>query len=552
MLGSLLLKDLNNRIALGKGSKYLGRAERKQKMTPDTTTRWASTITRVSADMYERGIDNLQDVRDADVKRIGTIRKRLDAVNRDQKNQPSKPAKSRDTHKTVKYEADEHGQRRKVECRSRKQKVVKPYATKEIKAAKNLKLQKYEARHTDTVKRLNEGRPSIVLGGKPLAKQRHLLDGEPPETREEWLQRWKMSRLFLAADGQSGSIGGNQTIRVLPDDRADAEPDHFKIVMRLPNALRHLSNTTSSVPTYEFSGSVTLKNKKLKPVWDMRMKLRLSVGYSIRWVDGVWKLFGAWNETSQQNPPTLEELRGRCALAIDFNEDHFACLVIDKHGNTVGEPADFSFSLEGSTKRRLGKLAAVIQKMMEYAEQHGCEVLIAEDLDFKDIKDLGREHGRQGRKGKRYRKMLHNFPTAAFKALFMSMVHNRGSFKGVIVVDPAYTSKWGKEHWFAHLNRTRRWDYSGHHAAAYVIGRRGLGYGAKRRHRKAASDQSIQGKQSSAARNEAARTSPRRGKEHPAGTTTRSKDATFAEKQSEQAFLNGSERRPDEQTSTHP
>ena len=50
----------------------------------------------------------------------------------------------------------------------------------------------------------------------------------------------------------------------------------------------------------------------------------------------------------------------------------------------------------------------------------------------------------------------------------------------VIVADPAYTSRWGAEHWLGPL-REHHPQASGHHAAALVTGRRGLGYRARRR-----------------------------------------------------------------------
>jgi hypothetical protein len=50
----------------------------------------------------------------------------------------------------------------------------------------------------------------------------------------------------------------------------------------------------------------------------------------------------------------------------------------------------------------------------------------------------------------------------------------------VIVIDPAYTSRWGAEHWLRPL-RQHNPKATGHHAAALVIGRRGLGYRARRR-----------------------------------------------------------------------
>ncbi len=52
----------------------------------------------------------------------------------------------------------------------------------------------------------------------------------------------------------------------------------------------------------------------------------------------------------------------------------------------------------------------------------------------------------------------------------------------VIAVDPAYTSRWGAEHWLDARKQISP-ETSGHHAAALVIGRRGLGHRARRRER---------------------------------------------------------------------
>src|SRR5271163_945080 len=57
------------------------------------------------------------------------------------------------------------------------------------------------------------------------------------------------------------------------------------------------------------------------------------------------------------------------------------------------------------------------------------------------------------------------------------MAYNAGI--AVIAVDAAYTSRWGAQHWLARLQRHHQ--TTGHHAAALVIGRRGLGHRARRR-----------------------------------------------------------------------
>ena len=534
---------------MGKGPKHLGRAERKRGLTVPTTGRWASAVTRRVADMWERGMENMVDLRDRDAAEIHTIRQRMKA-------EPQAGAPKQRRKKTVSrqpvYETVD-GARRKKAARYRR-KAHRPYPTKQIKEQKNLRVQKLESRHAATVRKLAEGRPSIVVGGKKLANRRHDLDAEPAMTREEWSQAWKMARLFLTADGDSGYTGGNQTIKVVPDDRAGAAPDHYKIVMRLPNGLKHLSNTASSVPTYEFAASIQWKNKRLVSVWKRRMLHRQSVGYTIKWVDGRWRIHCLWADDppAADDVATLEQLRGAGALGVDFNADHFACAVLDNHGNAVGAPAQFPFVLEGTTARRLGLLAAATKEMLDHAEEHGCKVPVVENLGFRDLKQTGRERGGFGKKGKQYRKMLHNFPTAEFKSLLASMVSNRDAFDGLIVVDPAYTTKWGRQHWVKHFNNSRRGDWSGHDAASYVIGRRGLGHGSKRRCGKGSPKQSIRRRQSRVAHPMTARTSSSAGQEEPMGATAHPKAPTCANGRDEQAPLNSSERRTpvDEQPST--
>ena len=342
LLGSLQRKDLRERVAAGRGPKQLQRARRKRELTVATSGRWASAITRRTADMYEREMMNLNVLRDRDAAEITTIRRRLDADTK----KPTRSRERADKQKPV-YEVVD-GERRKVRSRKRHStKKAKPYVDKFIKAAKNERLQKLQARHAETVQRIKEGRPSITVGGKRLANRRHNLDEEPFLAHEDWLQTWRMKRLFLTVDGDTGCIGGNQTIRVLPDDRPGAKEAHHKLVMRLPNELANLSNTPGREPTYEFSTTVAWKNKRLRPDWEQRMSKRLSVSYMIRWDEGVWRIHCAWSNEPPEPASvlSLDDLCGRRVLGVDFNADHFAAVVVDGHGNIVGAPQTFSFNL---------------------------------------------------------------------------------------------------------------------------------------------------------------------------------------------------------------
>ena len=162
-LGSLFRKDLQERVAMGKGPKHLGRAERKRELSIPTSGRWASAMTRRVADMWERGMENLKDLRDRDAAEIHTIRQRMKASPPcDTPTKQRKKAASKPEFETV------DGVRRKKATRSRGKSAL-PYPTKRMKEKKNLHLQKLEARHAKTVRKLGEGRPSIVVGGKEVS-----------------------------------------------------------------------------------------------------------------------------------------------------------------------------------------------------------------------------------------------------------------------------------------------------------------------------------------------------------------------------------------------
>ena len=132
--------------------------------------------------------------------------------------------------------------------------------------------------------------------------------------------------------------------------------------------------------------------------------------------------------------------------------------------------------------QRDGRLRAAISGLIRTAREHGCAAIAVEDLHFTDAREQGREwHGSRpsrGKRGRGYRRMLAGIPTGKFRDRLAQMASNAGL--AVIAVDPAYTSRWGAEHWLAPL-RDQHTVTTGHHAAAVVIGRRAHGHAARRR-----------------------------------------------------------------------
>jgi len=118
---------------------------------------------------------------------------------------------------------------------------------------------------------------------------------------------------------------------------------------------------------------------------------------------------------------------------------------------------------------------------------------VIEDLDFADAREQGRErHGRRpshGKRGRGFRRLVAGLPTGRFRDRLTQMTRNQGLW--VIAVDPAYTSRWGREHWLAPLREQASPATTGHHAAAVVIGRRAHGHRARRRAGVTGADQRI-------------------------------------------------------------
>ena len=76
-----------------------------------------------------------------------------------------------------------------------------------------------------------------------------------------------------------------------------------------------------------------------------------------------------------------------------------------------------------------------------------------ENLDFAAARAEGRERAGTrpslGRRGRAFRRMVTGIPTGKFRDRLGQMASNAGLH--VIVVDPAYTSRWGAEHWLGPL-----------------------------------------------------------------------------------------------------
>ena len=249
----------------------------------------------------------------------------------------------------------------------------------------------------------------------------------------------------------------------------------------LPRPLAHLANQPhgryrlSCPVTFSYRGDEVAAQAATGAV---RYDITLDPG------KGRWYLDASWKCPVQESP-TLDQLAGHRVLAVDLNAGHVAAMVVDGSGNPVGRPLTIPLALNGlPATTRDGHLRQAVSLLVHGAKANTRRAIVVEDLDFTYARELGRERsGRRpsrGRRGRSFRRLVSGTPTAKFGDRLVQMAANAGL--SVIAVDPAYTSKWGAEHWLGHVKEISA-DASGHHAAAFVIARRGLGQRARQRKR---------------------------------------------------------------------
>jgi IS605 OrfB family transposase len=187
---------------------------------------------------------------------------------------------------------------------------------------------------------------------------------------------------------------------------------------------------------------------------------------------GRWYVTAAWQRAAAPVLP-LQAALARGVVGVDMNDDHLAAWQLDAHGNPVGAPQRFPYDLTGSTEHRDAQLRHALTRLLHYTRRCRAAAIAIEDLDFTH----GTSRERHGR-NKRFRRLLSRFPTAKLKARLVSMAAEQDI--AVVAVDPAYTSRWGAQHWQKPLTTSTR-KISRHDAASIAIGRRALGHPIKRR-----------------------------------------------------------------------
>lgn len=438
-LGSLARRDLAARCREGRLSakgKAESRRERKKVLTASCSSRWAGAITRTSNDAWALAERNL-------TAEAGSLRARVKKV----------------TQRLAVPVGEKMGRTR-------------GYASQAERWEKLRHLRALEARLEAVEDNLAKGRMSICRAGKTLARSRHNLEAAGLTT-EQWRAKWEAGRLFITADGEADKAWGNETVRWYPVAGW--------LELKLPGPLSHLANRPhgryrlSCMVGFPYRGDEVAAQAGSGAV-------RYDISHDSK--KGRWYLDASW-KLPKTLAEDIDDLRQGYVLGVDLNSDHLAAWVLDRYGNPVREPRTVPLGLAGlPATTRDGRLRAAISELVGIAKAADCRAIVVENVDFEEQRAEGREHaGRRpsrGKMGRGFRRLVSGIPTARLRHRLVGMATKAGL--AVLPVDPAYTSKWGAEHWLSPLQEVST-GATGHHAAAVVIGRRGLGQRARTRGR---------------------------------------------------------------------
>ncbi|MER6081803.1 IS200/IS605 family accessory protein TnpB-related protein [Streptomyces sp. NPDC001833] len=428
LLGSLAARDLATRSRQGAVADTTAWADRKRALTLSSSARWAGSITKATHDQWALA-------RRAQAAEMAWLRGETARI-------------AARLARPLGAKADKRAG------------LARGCASRTEWHAKSRRLQALRTRLDALEADWKSGRVRVVRGGGRLAHLRHRLDevGLGPEA---WRERWQAARMFLSADGESGKRYGNETIRVT---------ESGQLSIRLPAAVAHLANAPHG--RYVLASTVVFHHRAEE--WQQRIIADRAVAYRIHYdvPRGRWYLTASW-QRAVIPVLSLQAALARGVVAVDMNDDHLAAWHVDVHGNPVGRPRRFPYDLSGTASHRDAQLRHALTRLLHYARSCGAAAIAVEDLDFTDA-TTREKHGR----AKRFRRLVSRFPTARLKARLVAMAGERDI--AIVVVDPAYTSRWGAEHWQQPLTaktcRTTR-----HDAAAVAIGRRALGHPIRRR-----------------------------------------------------------------------
>ena len=266
------------------------------------------------------------------------------------------------------------------------------------------------------------GRPRWCFGGRRLLRRGCLA---------EWRRRRDSVALFC---GERGKTGGNEV----------AQWSDGRLRLRMPQG---------PGPQHVVLAGVVFKPAQQALV-EAAVAARTPVSWRVKLLPrGKVELCVTFDEPE----PELVSDAAAGAVGVDLNRDHLAVVDVAPDGRVAGV-------VRVALRAGSDAVWRVAKEVIARACRAGRPVVL-ENLDFRSDKAWLRSYG------KRFAEILSSFRSRQVR----DAVEREARRAGIEVryVDPAWTSELGS------LKYRRRCRMGRHHAAALVIGRRGLGFGER-------------------------------------------------------------------------
>jgi IS605 OrfB family transposase len=290
----------------------------------------------------------------------------------------------------------------------------------------------------------------LCFGSRKLFRAQFALKENGYASHSDWQRAWRATRSsqFFVLGSKDETAGCQGCVATLAPDGT------LTLRLRLPNALaargKHLV-----IPglrfAYGHAAIVAAIGRNLSP-------------HKEDWEALSWRFVRhrkGWRVCVTMSVPAgaPRSVDNIGVIGVDLNPDHLAVTDLDRFGNPVA-----AFRVPCLTRGKTRHQAlAVLGDAVAHIVTYACgrrKPLVIETLKFAEKK------AELERQGPRRARLLSGFAYAAFHALISARTYDAGI--RLLHVHPAYTSIIGR-HTFV-----ERYGLSRHHAAACVIGRRGM------------------------------------------------------------------------------
>lgn len=304
------------------------------------------------------------------------------------------------------------------------------------------RLNRLVQREGELSKRVKDGRVSLCFGTKRLYGAQNRLMGNGYKTHGEWRRAFRRGRdkgIFYLGSGDETC--GNQILQLKPSG------DGFEVRLRKDKPYEADRKYVTTMVKFKYMGK--------------EISEALSCGHPMTY--RVSRRGRGWYLTVVFSKDTeVVTCSAGGVIGIDYNVGFMEVVGTDGCGNMVSA-SRVELPWHGSGSRSGAELKACLSGVVRYACGVGKDIVV-EGLDF-GVRKAGQIKGR----GRGYNRMLHLFDYHRYLFWLGNLCAKYGV--GLIRVNPAYTSRIG----YQKYSRCRKLTV--HRAAAYVIARRGQGYG---------------------------------------------------------------------------